>query len=129
MSADFGKALVRARVCFAHGGLGELAGGEARQRLGNHSAATTRKTLPVRLAFQEPWPPAVPLPTRGEAKKQEGGGNEDLLGYRAPPSTWGGQRGASLLSGLGAKLREARVLEKDGGGVVCKHGGKKQSLG
>lgn len=55
---------------------------------------------------------------RGKAKLQEGGGGEeDLVGYRAPPSTWGGLRGASLLSGMGAKLREARVLEQDGGGV------------
>lgn len=95
--------------------------GEKRAGLG-----TARRRLPVRPEFQEPWPffaaapsasPPPPPSSRGDGEGEEGG----LVGYRAPPATWGGQRGASLLSGLGAKLREAQVLEgggSTGGGDV-----------
>ena len=81
--------------------------------------AIPRRRLPVRPDFQEPWPLGVAPPPSSSRDavvggRGEGGEEDDLVGYRAPPATWGGQRGASLLSGLGAKLREAQVLE-DGG--------------
>ena len=85
--------------------------GEMRAGLG-----TARRRLPVRPEFQEPWPffAAAPSPSPPPPSRGDGEGDGGLVGYRAPPATWGGQRGASLLSGLGAKLREAQVLE--GGG-------------
>jgi DNA-binding transcriptional LysR family regulator len=75
-----------------------------------------RRTRPP---FQEPWPPVIPPSppaARGGGAKEEGEAKEDLVGYRAPPSTWGGQRGASLLSGLGAKLRGVAGVVGEGAG-------------
>lgn len=71
--------------------------------------SSRRVARPVRPEFQDPWPLAMPLPppvppasaVPGEGPDKE----EELAGYRAPRNMWGAQRGASLLSGLGAKLR------------------------